>query len=120
MAAALGHAKKSQSASSPTTKAELSQQVRILRKIHSFPPRNGSGTWGTYELPNTHTCERRPPAPRVKPHVHTLTRGVLQVRASLLSLQPSESVFMLYPLPSSQTDAYQPLPVKLSGLLTGD
>lgn len=54
------------------------QQVRILRTIHSFPPRNVSSTRGTYELPNTHTCERHPPAPRAKPHAHALTRGVLQ------------------------------------------
>lgn len=85
MAAALGHPEKLQASSSSTAaKAGTAQHSARPEENTFLPTPNVCGIWGAYELPNTHTCERHPPAPRANLRTHPL--GVLQVWASLLSL----------------------------------
>lgn len=123
MAAALGRPKKLCASSSPATAqaATATAQGHILRKIHSSPPQMSaaSGVPTNFQI---HTCVRgnhQLPV-QISAHTHTHTGASPSLGIFTFFVAFLRSVFMLYPIPSSQTDVYQTFPVKLSLPLTED
>ena len=96
--------------------------LRILQKVCPLPtPPPCLGIWGACGLPSTHTCVQGTHQLHMQTPACTRSRRELSESGHPCFLCTLlRSVFMLYPVPPSQTDGYRPLPVKLSGPLTAD